>query len=70
MKYFVYYNDDYEDNGGIGLVICDREEDVCAFIEQRIDQNPTERTITDYRVIRGVEAVIGAVETTTKIKIR
>lgn len=69
MKYFVYYNDDYENNGGIGLVICETEEDVCTFIEQRIDQKPTERVIGNYRVIRGVEAIIETIETVAKVKI-
>lgn len=70
MKYFVYYDDDYEDSGGVGLVICETEGDICAFVEQRIAQKPTERTIDNYRVIRGVEVDIEIVETVTKILLR
>jgi len=69
MTYFVYYNDDYYENGGVGLEQVNNSEAACAFIEKRIGQNPAERDLSDYILIRGEELNIEKYEAVTKVKV-
>ena len=69
MAYFIFYNDDYPDNGGVGLHKEDTEYKAISFIENRIADNPTERKISMYTLIEGRELSIEEVEVVKKIKI-
>ena len=68
MKFYVYYNDDYEDMGGAIIEIFGTEEEVCSFIEDRL-KGADDRTIKDYFVIEGKEKDIITVKEIEKIKL-
>lgn len=69
---FVYYTDDYWENGGVDLKAFRTREEAENFIISRIQAKDTsrERTIEDYTVIIGEQIEIEVVETVSKIKLR
>jgi len=69
MSFFVYYDDDYADNGGRGLERFENRATAEAFITKRIGADPDERSIENYKVIEGEELGFGIVEVVKKIKI-
>ena len=66
--YYVFYNDDYYDMGGVGLKSFDEADEATQFIESRMKEGRG-RTLEDYTVIFGTERPLVSVETVTKIKI-
>jgi hypothetical protein len=68
MKYFVYYNDDYPDNGGIGIADFDTKENAIAFIEGRM-KGDNDRYLNCYTLIYGDELKLKAVEVVSKIEV-
>lgn len=69
MKYFVHYDDDYPDNGGIGIEECDSKSEATKFIEDRISADPIHRSLDKYTLIYGFKKEIKAVESVVRIKI-
>ena len=69
MKYFVYYDDDYPDDGGIGIEECDSTSAATKFIEDRISADPIHRTLDKYTLIYGFKKEIKAVKSVVRIKI-
>ena len=69
MEYFVFYKDDYYENGGVDLRRFKNLGLACQFIEERIKQNPEERDVSDYILIRGEELTIEIYKSVDKIKI-
>lgn len=71
MKYFVYYRDDYKDNGGEGLKECKDEAAAIAFIESRLkvaDQEFLSEGLDEcYKVIFGTEKKIKTAEKVTRV---
>ena len=67
MKYFVFYDDDYPDNDGVGLVCYEKKEDALAFVTGRMAQN-TKRCLNDYTLIHGDTMPMKAVNVITKIE--
>jgi hypothetical protein len=65
-KYFVYYADDYYDNGGVGLETFDTKADALAFIERRLRLNE-EPSLDRYTLIEGEQLELRPVETVTKL---
>jgi hypothetical protein len=53
-KIFVYYNDGYYNDGGVGLGQFDHQEEAEAFILKRLNAGP-ERTLNNYIVIEGLQ---------------
>lgn len=66
--WFVFYDDDYADNGGIGFEFFSTQDQAIQFIQKRMDQDSS-RTIENYQVIEGIERLIESVEVVTKIKL-
>ena len=64
MKYYVYYSDDYADNGGMGFEEFNEKDEALSFIQSRFSHDPK---LSDYRLIKGSELNLRAVETVTKI---
>ena len=69
MKYYVFYEDDYQDAGGVGLEEFDKEREATEFIESRISQEPTRRDLSKYKLIRGKPLELEAVQTIAKVKV-
>jgi len=76
MKYFVYYDDDYNNMGGSGLKAFEDNDGegkkaACAFIEKRMKmEHCREHTdISNYMVIRGEQKIIIVVEKVEKVEI-
>ena len=69
MKHFVYYDDDFPDNGGIGFEEFVSKSGAVAFIEKRINESPMTRTVDNYIVVSGEVKKIETVETVLHIKI-
>lgn len=67
MKYFVFYEDDYPDNGGVGLEVFDEVGKAEEFILDRMKSKDTEQI--KYTVIKGEQMQIVKKEVTTKISI-
>lgn len=65
---YVYYNDDYEINGGIGLKEVETREEAADFISDRL-QKDSNRKVDMYKVIRGDELDIKPVQVVTKVVI-
>ena len=70
MKYFVFYDDDYAEDGGTGLERFETAKLAAKFIQERIAAKPAERELLNYTVIFGEEKAVAAVETATRIKIQ
>ena len=69
MKYYVYYSDDYADNGGVGFEEFDTKGEAEGFIEKRIAQYPFERNVGNYTVIEGSRVSVKACQTAVKVRI-
>jgi len=52
-KIYVYYNDDYDNVGGIGLESFTTKKDAKEWINSRL--RARESNISDYRIIEGFE---------------
>lgn len=65
---FVFYNDGYAEDGDVGLSEFENIEQAADFIELRIASD-SNRKLTDYKVIVGVEKNIEAVEMVKRVKI-
>lgn len=52
-KYFVYYSDDYPDNGGVGFKECNDCNEALEFIEERMQQAGAKASLDNYKVIVG-----------------
>lgn len=66
MNYYVYYYDDYPENGGVGLEVFEEKDKALQFIENRLKQD-CERKLEGYKLLYGKELKLKAVETVTKI---
>jgi hypothetical protein len=62
MNYYVYYYDDYAENGGIGLEVFEEKDEALQFIEDRMKQDRG-RKLEDYKLLYGRELKLKAVET-------
>jgi len=67
--YFVYYEDDYPDNGGVGIEKFQTEEQVCEFIERRLNEDK-DRQLDNYTIIKGEIIDIEQVEVAIKIRLK
>lgn len=65
---FVYYNDDYPDNGGLGLERFPTAEKAEAFIAERM-KHSLRKVLSDYTVIGGEELTVRAAEVVKTVKI-
>ena len=66
MTIFVYYSDDYEDNGGVGFCEFAGKSEAESFIRDRLAmEGCREKTISDYQVIEGRRL---SLEATTLVK--
>jgi hypothetical protein len=69
MEWFVFHEDDYPDNGGIGLHKCANAKVAQRFIEGRIAEDPIGRTLDKYTVIEGKEHELIEINMITKVGI-
>ena len=67
-KVFVYYSDDYYDNGGIGLEEFNSRVDAEEFIAKRMAAD-SDRTLDMYTVIEGLYLEPRAVEVAKVIRL-
>jgi len=68
-EWFVFYHDDYPDNGGIGMKRFATAKEAARYIECRIAEDPISRTMDKYTVIEGKEHETMAVKYATKVGI-
>jgi hypothetical protein len=68
MKWHVYYDDDYYDNGGVGFEVFDECDLAIKFIEDRIKHGEN-RKIENYKLILGQEKKLNVVGVVSKIGI-
>ena len=71
MKYFVFHNDDYSDNGGIGLQEFATRTEVEEFLAKRLRFNPTNNLDVDerYTVIQGDRLSLKSVSIVERLEI-
>jgi hypothetical protein len=67
-KWFVFYQDDYAENGGVGLAEFGTKAEAEAFIVERMSRS-SEPNILAYKVISGFEHAIEKVQVVSKVKI-
>lgn len=67
MKFYVYYNDDFYEMGGVDLMTFPTERSALDFINDRLSQN-SKRTLANYVLIKGEEAKFKVVEFVTKLE--
>lgn len=67
-KYFVFYDDDYPENAGIGIKEFISEVEACEFIERRIAQEPRKRDLNCYTLINGGIIKLLEYQSVTKVK--
>jgi len=65
--YFVYREDEFYENDGVGLEVFSSTDDALEYIQQRIAAPHTQRTVKNYRLIRGEELTLYPVEVTTRV---
>jgi len=66
-KYFVFFDDDHPESGGVGLIYFDEIVSAVQFIEERLGQDEA-RDLSCYQIISGEKMHLDVVETVTKIK--
>lgn len=69
MACFVYYDDDYADNGGIGLAEFEDSSTAAAFIESRMSSHPDPK-LENYTVIDGRKMNLSVREQITRVVIQ
>lgn len=70
--FFVYYEDDYADNGGLGFTCFGSKYDALSFILKRMEEiieNGRIPAIDNYRVVEGRERTLESVAVTTKLRL-
>jgi len=67
MKYYVYYNDDYYSNGGVGVETLDTLQNALEFIEHRLEHHAGAVDLSSYHLIEGKEIKLQAVASITKV---
>jgi hypothetical protein len=65
-RFFVYYDYDYHENGGVGFESFPTKTEALAFINER-HRLSSESKITDWTLIEGRELQLSAVERITEI---
>lgn len=65
--WYVFYEDDWCDNGGVGLEKFEELPGALAFIEKRMAAEPGERPLDRYTLIEGHEAPLKPLTVVTKI---
>jgi hypothetical protein len=65
-RFFVYYDYDYHENGGVGFESFPTKAEALAFINERHGLS-SESKITDWTLIEGRKLPLLAVERVTKI---
>ena len=68
QDYYVFHDDDYANEGGIGWQYFATEQEALDFITGRIKQDVT-RSLDNYALIEGKKRNLKAIETVTKIVI-
>lgn len=68
-KWYVFYDDDYCEDGGMGFKGFDNSELALRFIEERMIDRDEEADISEYRLIEGVERRIVPYQQITKITV-
>jgi len=68
LRYFVYYDDGYYDDGCVGLQYFDTREKALLFIEGRMNVNQ-QRHLNNYLLIEGKVLVLRPVEVVTKLAV-
>ncbi len=68
MNYFVYWSDDYPDNGGVGIEPFPSLDEALRFIESRLVKNKV--AIDCYTLIKGVEMELGVAQYATTVKVK
>ena len=66
MQWFVYYHDDFFDNGGVGFMTFDSKQDAVKFIEERLGRADLP-DIANYTVVCGDVMPIHVVERISRI---
>jgi len=66
--WFVFYDDDWADNGGVGWREFDFEEDALSYIDERMRDRETE--IDRYTLIKGEKLEIAPKDVVTKIQVK
>ena len=68
MQVFVYYHDDYADNGGVGIERFASRDEAASFITQRLArvQNPDTKR---YTVIEGRVLTVNPVTFATRVNL-
>lgn len=67
MKYFVFYEDGWAEDGDVGINVFDSEDEAVLYIEKRMGCDISRR-IDQYKLIRGEIIDLEPVEIVTKIR--
>lgn len=67
-KWFVFYDDDYPGNGGIGLSKFDSQQEAEEFIKSRMAERD-KPDISNYTVIEGVQKNVVEISRVTEVRI-
>jgi hypothetical protein len=72
MKYYVSYDDDYDNNGGVGLSEFDGVPQALAFIEERMSVKGSrgEKTLSNYTLIQGRVLTVEPIKVITKLVVK
>lgn len=73
QKYYVAYEDDYPENGGVGFEEFETEAEALQFISLRLrlraPHAQKKRTLDDYDLIKGVKLPLKKVEVVVKVEV-
>ncbi len=67
-KYYVFYEDDYPDNDGVGMKSFTTLQPALDFIVERMKLS-TKRTLNDYTLIEGKKLEVKAVDIVKSLRV-
>ena len=68
MKFFLFYDYDYHENGGVGFESFDTKQEALQFINDRLKTTDESVPLSAWKLIRGQQLDLEVVERITEVK--
>jgi hypothetical protein len=70
MKWYVFHDDDYFENGGIGLREFDSQHEAIAFIDTRLQSIRSAGKLENYTLIHGEQLQLTVVQRISQVAVK
>ena len=68
MKFFLFYDYDYYENGGVGFESFDTKQEALQFINDRLKTTDESVPLSSWQLIKGQQLDLEVVERITEVK--